>query len=450
MALIVKATLPSNGTTGTNGGNGYVAVFNAASVYTPASVEPTTVKLGTISANTVDGTLDGAFNATTAATAQGAGDTTSAQTKTVTPAPSTSTTAVFKLYVNNTGASADAYNLSLQNALATGWSLSFRADGGNGDCSTTGAALTSTGNLNAGANRLVCVVATVPSIQSGNAAPGAKDLQLKIQSASTTLSNDLVTVTVTVSTVHSVSLSPDGQQQTYAGAAVTYSHTLANIGNVAEVVTFNAGFLSDAQQAAGWTSTAYLDTNANGQLDLGVDTLIAANQTVNLAVGGSQTIFVRVFAPGSATSASPADVATLTATYQTTSTASARDTTGVTEGLLLLKEQVSATCTTAPASGWSANAITASAATAPGKCIGYRITATNTTAQTITTVGVSDAVPANTTLHTACGAPTGTGPTTVTMGGTATDGNVGTVTASIASLAPNASFTTTFCVQINP
>jgi uncharacterized repeat protein (TIGR01451 family) len=165
-------------------------------------------------------------------------------------------------------------------------------------------------------------------------------------------------------------------------------------------------------------------------------------------VGGSQTILVRVFAPGSVTSASPADVTTLTATYNTSATASATDTTGITEGLLLVKEQVSTACTTTPTTGYSTNAILASTATQPGKCIGYRITATNTTAQTITSVQVSDTVPANTTLNTGCGAPTGS--TGVTMGGTATAGNGGTVTATVGTLAPNASFTASFCVQINP
>jgi len=449
--LVVKATLPSNSATGTNGGNGFTAVFNATSVYTPSSVEPTTVKLGSIVANTVDATIDGPFNAAPPAIGQGAGDTTSVQSKNVTPAQSASTTTMFRVYVNNTGAAADSYNLSLQNAVPTGWTVKFYADGGAGNCSTIGAEITSTGSINAAAARLVCAVATVPSIQSGNAGPGTKDLQVKVQSASTTLSNDLVTVQVSVQTVHAISLSPNGTQQTYPAAAVTYNHTLANIGNVAETVTFASGYLSDAQQAAGWTSTAYLDQNGNGVLDLGTDVLIASGSTVNLAVGGSQTIFVRVFAPASATSANPADVTTLTATYNTSGTATATDTTGITEGLLLVKEQVSTLCNVTPSSGYSINPIVQSSATEPGKCIGYRITATNTTAQTITVVSVSDNVPANTTLNTGCGVPTGTGPSTVSVGGTATaTGNTGTVTFGVASLAPNASFTGSFCVQINP
>lgn len=449
MALVVRATLPTTGTTGNNGGNGFTVTFTAASAFAPASTEGVPLRLDSITANSVDATVN--VSVATATPAQGLGSTGTAvvQSTNVTPAPSTSTTAVFSIFVNNTGGAADAYDLSLQNALPTGWNISFRADGGAGNCSTTGAALTSTGTIAAAGNRLVCAVVTVPSIQSGNAAPGNRALQVQAQSASTSGSNDVVTVQVAVQTVHAVSLSPNGMQQTYPAAAVTYSHTIANLGNVSENPVFASGFLSDSQQAAGWTSTAYLDTNANGTLDLGTDTLLATDATFALGVGQSRTLFVRVFAPASATSSNPANVTTLTATYNTTATTSATDTTGITEGLLLLKEQQVANCTGgAPGGTYTSNPIAASTATAPGACIGYRITATNTTAQTITNVQVTDTVPANTLLITSCGAPAGSAG--VTMSGTAANGTGGTVTATAATLAPTASFTATFCVQIDP
>ncbi|RYF14683.1 MAG: DUF11 domain-containing protein [Comamonadaceae bacterium] len=447
MALVVRATLPTTGATGNNGGAGFTVTFTASSAFAPASTESTTLRLDSITANAVDATVNTAVPAATVAEGLGSTGTTVVQSNNVTPAQGAATTAVFSIYVNNTGGAADSYDIALQNALPAGWNVAFRAAGG-ASCATTGAALTTTGSIAAGANRLICAVVTVPSIQSGNAAPGNRTLEVRAQSASTTGSNDVVTVQVAVQTVHAVSLSPNGMQQTYPAAAVTYSHTLANIGNVSESTSFAAGFLGDSQQVAGWTSTAYLDTNSNGALDLGTDTLLATGSSVLLGVGQSRTIFVRVFAPASATSSNPANVTTLTATYDTSATTSATDTTGITEGLLLLKEQVSTGCSTVPAGGYSSSAIAASAATAPGACIGYRITATNTTAQTISNVQVSDTVPANTLLHTACGAPAGSAG--VTPGGTAADGTGGTVTATAASLAPTASFTATFCVRINP
>lgn len=449
MALVVRATLPTTGATGNNGGAGFTTSVTAASVFTPASTETAPIRLDSITANAVDVTVNAALPSATAAEGAGATGATVVQSNPVTPAQSASVTTTFSVYVNNRGGAADSYNLSLANGLPTGWSITFRQPVA-ASCATTGAPLTATGSIAASGNALVCAVVTVPSIQSGNAAPGNRALEVRAQSASTVGSNDYVTVQVAVQTLHAVSLSPNGIQQTYPAAAVTYNHTLSNIGNVAETVSFAAGFLSDAQSGAGWTSTAYLDTNGNGALDLGTDTVLAVGSSIPaLAVGESRTIFVRVFAPASATSANPANVTTLTATYNTTATVSATDTTSITEGLLLMKEQVSTGCTTTPAGGYSINPIAASAATAPGQCIGYRITATNTTAQTITNVQVSDTIPANTRLHTACGVPAGSG-AGVTMGGTATNGTAGTVTATAASLAPTASFTATFCVQIEP
>ena len=445
--VIVKANLPTNGATGNNGGAGFTATVTATSVFSPANSDTAIVKLNAIGANTVDLTADFAAATATAANGLGATGVTVVSTNTVTPLQGSTSTSIFKVFVNNTGSAVDSYDLSLQAALPSGYSLSFRADGGSNNCSTLGAAITNTGSVAGASNKLVCAVVTVPSIVSG-AAPGNVDFVVQAQSASTAASNDIVGLRVAVQTVHAVTLSPNGMQQTYAASAVTYVHVITNIGNVAETVTFAAGYLTDSQQAAGWTSNAYIDTNGNGVLDIGTDQLVASGTTTALAIGASKTVFVRVFAPGSVTTASPADVATLTASYFTT-TVSATDTTGITDGLLLLKEQVLTGCAAVPApAGYSSAAIAAGPGTAPGQCVSYRITATNTTSATITSVQMSDTVPANTALNTGCGAPTGSAG--VTMGGTATNGNAGTITAAAASLAPTASISATFCVRINP
>ena len=97
---------------------------------------------------------------------------------------------------------------------------------------------------------------------------------------------------------------------------------------------------------------------------------------------------------------------------------------------------------------YSAAPIAAGANTAPGQCIAYQISASNTTAASITNVVLSDFIPANTTRRDTCGAPAATGGAIV--GGTSANGTTGTVTATLASLASTASFALTFCVQINP
>ncbi|MEJ8837100.1 beta strand repeat-containing protein [Ramlibacter sp. AN1133] len=445
MALVVKATLPASGTPGAGP---FSATFTATSVFSSAATDTVLVSLTAITPSAVDVTIDAAFGQG-GALGTGTGSGTAVKTDSVTPLQSASSTWLFRMYVNNRGTAADAYNLSLQSAMPAGWGVTFYANTA-GSCATLGSSISSTGSIAGQGSLLVCAVVTVPSIQSGFAAPGSRTFELLARSASNpTQSNDYAAVAIDLATVNSVSLSPNGIQQTYAGAPVTYTHSVANLGNTAQTVTFTAGFLTDAQVAAGWTSSAYIDSNNNGVFEPGTDPLVSTTSSIPLAVGASKTIFVRVFAPGSATSASPADVTTLTATY-TGGTTSATDTTGITDGLLLLKEQVATACGGgAPAGPYSSNPIAAGAATAPGQCIGYKITATNTTAQTISNVVLSDTVPANTTLNTGCGSPAASGGATI--GGTATTtGSTGTVTATAATLGANASFTATFCVQINP
>ena len=259
--------------------------------------------------------------------------------------------------------------------------------------------------------------------------------------------------------VRSVTLTPNNTQQTFPGGSVTYTHVLANLGNFIpnETVSFALGFLTDSRSAQGWTSVAYVDGNGNGVFDPGVDD-VPANQittatTIALGVNATRAIFVRVFAPGSAVGADPANVTTITALYNAgTASVSATDSTSVSDGLVLLKEQVAVNCATAaPHAGYSTAPIASGPATAPGSCIAYRITATNTTAAGITAVVVNDNIPANTTHRFSCG--TGAAPGAATTVGTITapaDGATGTVSATVGPLTPSQSALVTFCVRIDP
>lgn len=455
--VILKATLPPGAT-----GGPFSVAKTATSKFDPTKTAVATDTLTAITNNSVDLTQNTARSDSTpagtataanaATTGFGPGTASVIATNTVTPAASSATTTGFRLFVNNTSAATDSYDLTTASAIPAGWAVTFYRDGGAGNCSSFGAALINTGPLPAGTNLLVCAVVTVPATNTGNAAPGTTNVTFQAKSPITPASVDTLVDAVVVNPVHSVTLTPNGAQQTYAGGSVTYTHTIANNGNVAETVTFPTGFLTDSQVAAGWTSAAYIDSNSNGVLDVGTDTLIAAGTTtLPLAANASQRLFVRVFAPGSATAASPADVTTLTATYNGgASTSSVTDTTTVTNGLLLSKTQLAGTCAAALVTGPFSNAPIASGPnTAPGKCLAYQVTGTNTTPGALTNVIFSDLVPANTTLAvTSCAAPSATGGATV--GGTATtEGSTGTVTASLASLASTASYQLTFCVKIN-
>jgi uncharacterized repeat protein (TIGR01451 family) len=449
VTVVVKVTLPA-----TASGGPYNLTKTATSRFNPAISDTVTDRLVAIAPNTVDLTNNLAIPAANAGNAAttgfGATGSTVITTNTVTPSDSAPTVTRFLLFVNNTGGISDSYNLSVAGTPA-GWTVVFKADGGAGTCATTGATLTNTGAIAAAGNRLVCAEVTVPLTTTGNAAPGTFNLDFTATSATNGTVTDVKRDAVTVNAFHHVTLSPNNSQQTFPGGSVTYTHTIVNTGNVAETVSYAAGCLTDTRSVQGWTSAAYIDTNGNGTLEVGTDTLIVCGTTTDaLAVNQSKTIFVRVFAPGSATSADPANVTTLTATYFGGATTSATDSTTVTDGLTLLKEQRTINCDGTGPGAFTTASIPAGPLTAPGRCISYRVTATNTTAASINAIVVNDLVPANTKMLFACGVPA------TTVGamdpGSAANGagppanvraNVGTLTSTQVAVV-------TFCVQIDP
>lgn len=467
--VVVKVTLPAGAT---NTGAPFNVVLRATSVFNTAVSDDMTDQLTAVAQNTVDVTNDlAAPTAGTAAAANGLGQaSTNAVIKTnaVSPAVGGTATTTFLVYVTNTGTITDSFNLNAYggtnaplttSALPTGWSVAFRADGGS-TCGTLGGTITATNPLAANAAQLVCVVVTIPSTTSGNAAPGNYDLMFLATSQTNATVKDYVVDRVTLNTVRSITITPNNTQQTFPGGSVTYSHTITNSGNASDTATFAASCLTDSRSAQGWSSSAYIDGPppglGDGVLTVGTDPLITCGTTtLAMTVGEARTIFVRVFAPGSAGSTDPANVTTLTATYSTT--VSATDSTSVTDGLVLLKEQQAlapASCTNnnPAAASYTTAAISASASTVPGACIAYRITATNTTAGTITAVVISDIIPPNTKIKYSCSG-NGSSTPTATGGGSITqsvaDGGTGTLKGTIPTLTSTASGALYFCVQID-
>lgn len=485
--IVITATIPATATPGTNGGNGYQVTVAATSFFNNTTTETVPDRLTAITASTVDLT-----NNAPAPGGAGAGPDTAAiiTTNSVTPAAAATTTTRFQVYVNNTSLVPQIYDLSFVwvSVPATGgianppvgWTVTFRVDGGAGNCSTvTGGPVTSTGStpIAAGGNRLICAEVVVPASNTGTTGTptyaGAGDYVVRFRAQQQTDATvfDTKSDRVTIQPLHNVTLSPIGAQSTVPSGAVTYVHTITNTGNVTETITFpTAAFLTNSQTPTyAWSSAAYLDsttTGTPGALDVGVDTAIAfGTTTFTLAPNETRTIFVRVNAPAMA--GSPPNVTTLTATYNAGgSTVSINDTTSLSEGLRLDKFQQSpagtGSCTTTPTTTltagvpnapWSSAAIVASANTAPGRCISYLIVGTNTTAAGITNINITDTVPPNTKLELGCGAPVVTGPIALT-GGPYITGYTGIVSA-ISSptpatpLGPSGTFTLQFCVKIN-
>jgi uncharacterized repeat protein (TIGR01451 family) len=381
----------------------------------------------------------------------------------VTNTTNAGTSTAFILYVNNLGPIADTYALSSTLALPSGWSVNFKADGGAGNCSTTGAVLTSTASIGAGANALVCAVVTVPA---GYAA-GTVDFNFRAQSA-TTGSLDTINDAVTVSagSVRSLTFAPNNTGQASAGGTVIYSHTITNTGNVIEGA-LNGGstiVLTNANTQTGWTAVQYYDINGTGVFAANDPVIPAAGlQSVlaaGLAPGKSIVIFDVVQAPAGAANGV---VDTTTLTLTTTNNAGAAgytsavpavvsvtdSTTVVAGNVTLVKTQVlDATCAGTITTGFSSAAISTGAI--PGACVDFQLTVQNVGSTNATAVTVSDATPAYTTLS-ALPAPVITYPGTAVTGATITAptaGTAGTVSATFPTLTPGQSAVITFGVKI--
>jgi hypothetical protein len=474
--VVVTATLPVGATATMTASN---ITLEARSKFNSAVIDTVIDRLSTIVANTVDLTNNAAVGGM-GALGTGADDAAIKVPNSVTPNSASSTTTTFTLYVNNTGATAAIYNLTSQYDAVpagfgltnppAGWTVTFKDSGNGTNCSAPlGSAVSSTGvtPVAAGGSKLICAEITIPGTNSASmgtptySPPGNYDLRFTATNQSNGAVSDSIRDRVTLNNLHQVTITPNGAQNTVPGGAVTYTHSITNNGNVSETITFATGFLVDSQVPTySWNSTAYVDVNSNGTLDVGTDTQISTMVSFMLAPNQSQTLFVRVSAPMMA--GSPADLTTLTATYNAgAATAAATDTTTLTAGLKLDKYQqlpggtgsCSSTPTTTltmgvPNAPWSNMAIAASANTVPGKCIAYLVVGTNTTGSNITSVAMTDVVPANTILETGCGAPTASVPLTIT-GGPYVNGFTGTVTASAATVTPGQTFTLQFCVKIN-
>ena len=459
--VIVKAIL-AIGASGNNGGAGFVVTKTATSRFDPTKTDTVTDRLGAISANSVDltnntwrtdvapaGGTAAAGNAAT--TGFGAGTLSVITTQSTNPGTATT----FRLYLNNTSAVGDNYDLTVTSALPTGWTVVFRTDGGAGNCSTTGATITNSGTINAANSLLICAVVSVPASGAG-AVAGTTSITFRGQSGASGAFDTKVDA-VTVNAIHSIILTPNNTGQAFPGNFVVYTHTLTNAGNETEGITFVGAFLADS--GASWSSVLYRDNGTTpGVLDAG-DTSASAATTFNLAPGATATLFAKVTAPLTATTGQT-NTTTITVTYDLGQlTTVATDITTVISGVLnLVKEQaLDAACDGTPDTAYGAGAITAR----PGQCVRYRITATNNGTANVTSVVLSDSSPANAVYNTGgtCfpagapgvfGAATTVGTVATVPAGAAANCAAGvTVNATVGTLTPAQSEVLTFGMQVN-
>ncbi len=451
--VIVKANLPANAS-----GGPYTVNKTATSTVTPSSFSTGGDTLNAITAATVDLTNTAPYAA--GAKGFGAGPEATAQ---VTQATNPATTTTFVVIANNTGPIADSYNLAASTVstfasvtLPTGWTVTFKLDGGGGTCATTGATITNTGTVNAGANVVTCAVVSVPA----GFAAGTTDLFFRGQSPATG-ATDVIHDAVTVNAVRSLSFTTNNTGQVFPGGSFVYSHTLTNTGNVLEGNGTVSTITLPATNSLGatWTSVLYYDTTNNG-LDAGDPVISGGLQTVaglaaGLTPGQSITILDKVTAPSGATVAQvntttiTATTANGTNTYGTGAPVAVPDTdssTVIAGNVSLAKAQaLDATCAgPTGATVYGQGTITAGAI--PNACILYQITVSNIGTAPATGVTVSDSTPAFTLLS-ALPATTYAGATVTTSPAV---GGTGAILVTLGTLAPGANAVITFGVRIQP
>jgi len=436
--VIVKAGLPAGATGGP---------FNATATATSTAVGALNAganasmidRLVAITTNTVDLTNNAALGSP-GVLGTGPGPEAS---PVVNNATNPGTTTTFTLYVNNTsGASvADSYDLlasstttfGSSSTLPAGWTVVFHSSNGS-DCTAAnlGSVISNTGVVNGGTAKLVCAVVSIPP----NYAAGAQAVYFQSKSP-TSGALDQIHDQVTVNTIHSVTLTPNGNNQIFPGGSVVYTHSLTNNGNVAEAITFTNPITSDS--LAGWSSVLYQDTNLNGVLDA-ADQAVSTSTTFTLNPGQSVTMFVKVTAPSGA-AVGAIDTTTPRAGYNATFATAQDQSTVIAGQLRLLKEQsLDATCSGVPGTFVQSNITTGAV---PGACVIYRLTATNSGTANITSVVVSDATPAFTVYNNNPPASTTVGTISAPANGTA-----GTISATVGTLTPSQSAVIIFAVKI--
>lgn len=407
-AIVVRVDVPASvvGTNAANSNNGWQATLRARSISDQTAINAVTNRVGEIAASSVDLTNDIAGVA-------GAGfGPEAAPVTTLNIAPGTS--GVFLLVVENKGTRPDTFLLDyssqapfVSGALPAGWSLTLTQDGGNQDCSVTGAAASGPFVVLPGAaNRKIFCASVAIAAQTPSA--GAQDLYFRVRSEATgslDIKRDAVIVVATPALIIEFDLSG----QVDPGGTVTYPHVVTNIGNVPlECVNVS---LVDSLVAEGWVSQVFLDVDNNGALSAGDVPL--TGQT--LAIGASFRILVRTFAP----SVSPFGVVNLgevqasgysvgsgCAGAPVTSVVVDRTTTSNTDMVISKKQALDANCNgiadgapanTHPSANFSLNSFSV----LPGQCVVYRLDATNQGLSILYNAVVRDVVPSFTTYFAA-------------------------------------------------
>lgn len=420
--IVIKATLPPSAT----GTTPYSVTLTASSFKDNSLSNPAINTLNAIGTNSVDLTNNAALGQGGVLGTGMGPEAAAITTNNAMPGEKSQ----FILYVNNTSAVADNFNLQTSTdssfasvAIPAGWQVRFLDEQGK--------TITNTGPIAAGANKRVFAEITVPA----NATNSIVDFYFRVLSPVTGAS-DIKHDAVAVGAVTDLVLYPDNTGQILPGGSIVYTHTLINQGNVDKAnITLET---TDGNE--GWSSQLFADTDGNGVFSGGDQRL---SSLANLAAGDSILIFAKVLA-ASDIQLGIANITTVTATWDSgaASTQAIDVTTTNSSDVTIRKQQaLDANC-----DGTEETAFTHALFTAePGQCVIYQLTATNTGAEQVRNVRIQDATPAYTRFNTTGGLPT------VSQGSLATpisQGSTGEIIANLGHLEAGTQAALTFGIKI--
>lgn len=450
VVVILQVQLPS----GISGAGPFSVDKTLTSIGDPNESATHTDRLNTIVAPTVDLTNDAAAGLA-GALGEGQGpETAFVVSETTNPG----TTVSFTLFVKNTSAGQDAYDLDfaadtnasggLLNAgsMPTGWTVTFR------DPNAGNSIINETGNLAAGASKEITAEVFIPAGYQ----PGTQAVYFQAYSA-TTNAIDIIHDQVVVNVLQNMQLIANGSGQIAPGGSRNYLHTLTILSNVTENDSTNSNLEIELTNSkpVGWTSNVYWDANNNGVIDA-TDSLLTSGATAgtynlpeevgNLGFNDQVKFIVKVTGlAGLDDGETNTTTITISDNMSNLASRSNTDITEVQAGLVVVEKFQ------APDAGGSAGTFTKNPFNVlPGDTVYYKITVRNDGSQPVTTISITDDTPSFTKMLVAAATTVNSGTIgSIVITSQPAVGATGTIQVDIDQLDPTEEVQLTFAVKVD-
>ena len=303
---------------------------------------------------------------------------------------------VFDMLVENNGPTSDSFNLSLDQALPTGWTVEFQLPDGS--------IVSNTGTIPAGDSQAIRAVIT----PADDALPGDTLVDIAVVS-SVSGQGDRIVNQVTVNEIYDVKIIDNQSAQASPGGIVDILHTISNEGNVAitEASITESGLTN-------FSGAIFWDQNGNGVIDPSEpvidnfdDLTDGVSPGVNgLAPGDSISLIYRVQTPSTATQGvSEVGTISINNTLNGTGTDIDQTNNAVEDRVVIISGDVTLSkyqYIDAGCDGTVGTFTKTRLDVEPGQCIRYMVEAENTGASAADNVIITDAAPAYTAI-TDCG-----------------------------------------------